>query len=63
MKTSEQIIKALNNRIDRIIEFQEKVEPMMVSDDTFVDLYFREEAVKSELLSLLDYIQESPNGK
>ena len=62
MKTNEQIIKAINNRIDRIIEFQDKIEPMMTIDETLVNLYFKEEAIKSELLALLDYIEES-NGK
>ncbi len=58
MKTSEQIVKVINNRIDRIVIFQDQLENMMEIDNDFSAQYFEQEAIKNELLSLLDYIEE-----
>jgi|CXWL01.1.fsa_nt_gi hypothetical protein len=63
MKTIEQAITAISNRIDRIVKYQDDLEQLMLVDDHFVELYFEQEAVKGELLSLLSYIEEPQNGK
>lgn len=63
MKTIEQAITAINNRVDRIIAYQDDLENLMKVDEYFTEVYFEQEAIKSELLALLNYLEEPQNGK
>jgi hypothetical protein len=59
MKTIEQTIKAINNRIDRIVTYQDDLEKLMIVDEHFTSIFFEQEAIKSELMTLLCYIEEN----
>ena len=58
MKTIEETIKAINNRLIRIDSYQNELKNLMVVDETFKEVFFEQEAIKDELIALLSYIEE-----
>lgn len=59
MKNIEQILKALNNRIDRLEEYNDQIVKLAEnSNNDIMHLFFENEARISELIALLDYINE-----
>jgi len=59
LKNIEQILKALNNRIDRLEEYNDQIVKLAEnSNNDIMHLFFENEARISELIALLDYINE-----